>query len=333
MLPFKPVFSRCRTVCALTLVLLGGSTIAQAAPREDLTQKLDEAVMAYAYSKEGKDLNTVNTLLKKGAKPNIQVLWHAAYYKRPDLVDRLLEFPVDVNEAISENGETVLLSVLGNVDTPQASGDDLLILQSLLKAGANTNVIAQGGTKTPLIAAVNSEKSTQPELVKLLLQFGADAKLVTPQGFSPLMNGGASSLEVIKLLIAAGTDPYGVSKVGSTPLHFVCKRAYALNDQPDPQAAQRIALLHKAGTSVDALQPQQQPWPVGTPLLENAISHNPDCIKALLAAGANQDAPAFPAEYVAEEPSVKGQTVRQHVLESAKDVPQLYSDAIVKLFE
>jgi len=333
MLPFHPAFSRCQAVCALTLAFFGGSTLAHAASAADLTEKLDQAVMEYAYSKDGKDLYAVNKLLEKGAKPNIQVLWHAAYYKRPDMVDRLLKLPVNVNEPIGDNGETVLLSVLGNVDSPQASEDDLQILQSLLKAGANTNVIAQGGTNTPLIAAVKTQKFTQPALVKSLLQFGADAKLVTPQGYSPLMNGGASNLEVIKLLIAAGTDPYGVSNIGSTPLHFVCARAYELNDQPDPQAAQRIALLHKAGTSIDAPQPQQQPWSIGTPLLESATSRNPDCINALLAAGASKDAPAFPAQYAEQNPSVKGQTVRQYVLKSADEAPDMYSAEILKLFK
>jgi hypothetical protein len=68
-------------------------------------------------------------------------------------------------------------------------------------------------------------------------------------------------------------------------------------------------------------------------LLESAIHHNPDCTKALMAAGADKDALAFPPEYVAEDPSAKGQTVRQNVLKSAKDVPDLYSDAVVKLFQ
>ncbi|QJI41761.1 hypothetical protein HKK52_12820 [Pseudomonas sp. ADAK2] len=331
MLQLTPVFNRFRTACIVTSVLVCGPSLVQA-QSADVSKQLDNAVLQYAYSKEQKDLDAVNRLLKSGAKPDIQILWHAAYYKSPDLVDRFLEFPIDVNQPISDNGETVLLSMLGHMGDSEELKDATHIVQSLLKAGADTNVIAQGGTNTPLIAAAKLENSSAPELIKLLLQFGADAKRVTPQGFSPLMKS-ASDLEVIKVLIAAGTDPYGVTKVGSTALHFVCERAYNLSDQPDPQAAQRIALLHKAGTSIDAFQPQQQAWPVGTPLLESAIHHNPDCTKALMAAGADKDALAFPPEYVAEDPSAKGQTVRQNVLKSAKDVPDLYSDAVVKLFK
>ncbi|HCD2062555.1 TPA: hypothetical protein NBJ75_004706, partial [Serratia marcescens] len=327
-----PILNRCATACALALSLLGSSVSAHAGEQEELTQKLDESVMTYAYSKSSSDMDTINELIKNGAHPTIQTVWYAAYYKQPALLDRFLDMSVNVNQAISDNGETVLLSALGNTDKSELSDDDLHILQSLLKAGANTNVIAQGGTNTPLIAAAQSQGAA-PALVKLLLQFGADAKQVTPQGFSPIMGEGAANLEVIKLLVAAGTDPYGVSKVGSTPLHFVCTRDASQDGQPDPQAAQRIALLHKPGTSIDAQPPQQQAWPVGTPLLESLTSNNPDCVKALLAAGADKDALAFPAEYVAADPSVKGKTVRQNILGAAEKYPDLYSPEIVALFQ
>ncbi|WP_426203940.1 ankyrin repeat domain-containing protein [Pseudomonas sp. TWP3-1] len=331
MLNSNYVFKRLWIACVAG-VCFCSTNVAQAQP-VDAYQKLDTAVLQYAYSKEQKDLDSVNKLLASGAKPDALILWHAAYYRSPVLVDRLLEFPIDVNQPISDNGETILLSVLGHMGDTEDMKDSMPIVQSLIKAGADINVIAQGGTNTPLIAAVGIENSSSVEVTRLLLQAGADARMLTPQGFSPLIGKGANNLELIKLLIAAGTDPYGVSKVGSTPLHYVCERAYALNDQPDPQAAQRIALLHKAGTSVDAFAPQQQAWPVGTPLLESAIRRNPDCTEALLAAGANKDAPAYPPEYVAQDPDAKGQTVRQNILKSVKDVPDLYSESIIKLFQ
>lgn len=331
MLNSNYVFKRLWIACVAG-VCFCSTNVAHAQP-VDAYQKLDTAVLQYAYSKEQKDLDSVNKLLANGAKPDALILWHAAYYRSPVLVDRLLEFPIDVNQPISDNGETILLSVLGHMGDPEDMKDSMPIVQSLIKAGADINVIAQGGTNTPLIAAVGIENSSSVEVTRLLLQAGADARMLTPQGFSPLIGKGANNLELIKLLIAAGTDPYGVSKVGSTPLHYVCVRAYALNDQPDPQAAQRIALLHKAGTSVDAFAPQQQAWPVGTPLLESAIRSNPDCTNALLAAGADKDAPAFPPEYVAQDPKVKGQTVRQNILKSVKKVPDLYSESIIKLFQ
>lgn len=140
-----PILNRCATACALALSLLGSSVVAHAGEQEELTQKLDESVMTYAYSKSSSDMDTIDELIKNGAHPTIQTVWYAAYYKQPALLDRFLDMSVNVNQAISDNGETVLLSALGNTDKSELSDDDLHILQSLLKAGANTNVIAQGG--------------------------------------------------------------------------------------------------------------------------------------------------------------------------------------------
>lgn len=332
MLTYKLAFNF-YTRCALTFALLSASAMAQGEPEKDLVRQLDDAVIKYGFSGQTADLDTVNSLLARGARPDTKILWHATYYKRPDLVDRLLEFPIDVNQVIPESRETVLITALRYGENPKISADELHVVESLLKAGANPNVIAHAGTTTPLMAALEGQRYPQPDLIKMLLRYGADPKLTTPKGGSPLMGRGASSIEVIKLLTAAGTDPYGVSKAALTPLHFVCERAFQLAGHPDPQAAERIALLHKKGTSIDALSPQQETLPIGTPLVENSRSHNPDCIKALMDAGASKDAPAFTPEYVGLLPELKGQTVRERVLESAKRSPILYPEDVLKLFE
>ncbi len=332
MLSYKLVFNFC-TTSALTLTLFSASVMAQDETVKDLIRQLDAAVIKYGFYNQASDFDTVNSLLARGARPDIKNLSHAAYYKRPDLVDRLLEFPIDVNQVAPETRETVLITALKYGENPQVSADELQVVESLLKAGANPNVIVHSGTTTPLMAALEGQRYPQPDLIRMLLHYGADPKLTTPKGGSPLMGRGASSIEVIKLLTAAGTDPYGVSKAALTPLHFVCERAFQLAGHPDPQAAERIALLHKKGTSIDALSPQQETLPIGTPLWENSRSHNPDCIKALMDAGASKDAPAFTPEYVAILPELKGQTVRERVLKSAKRSPILYPEAVLKLFE
>ncbi|WP_175821464.1 ankyrin repeat domain-containing protein [Burkholderia sp. BCC0419] len=92
-------------------------------------------------------------------------------------------------------------------------------------------------------------------------------------------------------------------------------------------------MLLKPGASIDAAYPQKRSQPVMTPLGEAASSDNPDCVKALLDAGAKKTALAFSESYVAADPSVKGKTVQQYVLSAAKKYPSLYSPEIVKLFE
>lgn len=126
--------------------------------------------------------------------------------------------------------------------------------------------------------------------------------------------------------------PLHVTTPDSTALHFVCERPYALNDAPDPKAAQRIALLHKPGT-LDAFYPQKGVMSLGTALLEAARSHNPDCARALIAAGASLKAPAFSPTYMEQYPEIRQQTVREYVLSSTKELPILYSAEVTKLFK
>lgn len=311
--------------------------LASNAASEGAAKSLQDAVGEYVYDKTPEKLSAIKNLLDKGTKPEIQTVFLASYYKAPEVLNLLLaKAPHLVNEPVQGNGETLLLSALNKVQEPAVSPDEEQIIDLLIKAGANVNVIAQGGTQTPLIAAASggSRNFPHPDLVQKLLRAGADPKLATPNGFTALTGRGATNLEVIKLLIAAGADPFAVSAVGSTPLHFVCDRAASeMSGKPDPQAGQRIALLLKPGASIDATYPQESPFPLKTPLGEAARSQNPDCVKALLDAGAKKTALAFPESYVAADPSVKGKTVQQTVLSSAKEYPSLYTPEIVKLFE
>ncbi|WP_445658287.1 ankyrin repeat domain-containing protein [Achromobacter sp. NCFB-sbj8-Ac1-l] len=302
---------------------------------EDLSQQLYNAIGNYPYDKTSKSMADIKDLLKHGANPTGRPLSLALSEKLPDIVDLLLKQPVDVNAPIQANGETVLLATLNHIDSPVASAKDVRMVNSLIKAGANVNVIAQGRSVSPLILAAQggNTQHPQPALVKLLLASGADAKQLVGNGFSSLTGKGASSLEVIQLLIAAGADSYVITDVGSTPLHFVCSRAFDMKGKPDPEAGKRIALLLKPGTSIDATHVQKTPHPVETPLGEAAMSDNPDCVKALIAAGAEKTAPAYSPSYIAVRPSVQGVTVQQSVLSSAKKYPDLYSPSIVKLFE
>ena len=332
-MPGHPVVSRTARLLGAALTVIGlhaGNALADSA---DLSQALYNAVGDYGYYKTPETLATVKQVLAQGAKPDTQTLVAAVYSKAPDALDLLIPKVDAIDAPIASNGETLLMFALNRIDET-ASDADIQMIKRLIKAGADVNVIARGRTASPLqLAATGGSKDApQPVLVKLLLASGADAKLLLGNGFTPLTGRGAGNLEVIKLLIAAGTDPYHVTTPGSTALHFVCERPYELNDAPDPQAAQRIALLHKPGT-LDAFYPQKGVMSVGTALLEAARSHNPDCVKALIAAGASLKAPAFSPTYMEQYPDTRQQTVREYVLSSAKESPILYSAEVTKLFK
>ncbi|MDD1014078.1 ankyrin repeat domain-containing protein [Pseudomonas rubra] len=319
-----------RKTAALALALaacaLPGAAFASAA---ELSKQLYNEVGEYKYDETPARLAKIQALLDQGADPKGQPMFLAASYKIVAPFELFLP-KIDAKAPIQENGETLLLFVLNQAEQSKASEADLRMVKGLIKAGADVNVIAQGDSATPLNTAA---RKGSPELIKLLLASGADAKAVRPNGFTPLTGPGASNLEVIKLLVAAGANPYQVTLTGTTPLHHVCERAFEMNGQPDPQAAQRIALLLKKGSSIDAYHEQQGTFPVGTPLQEAARMDNPDCVAALIKAGASLKAPAFPESYLAKYPQAKQKTVQEYVLSAAEESPTLYTEEVVKLFK
>ncbi|QBF24803.1 hypothetical protein EXN22_03505 [Pseudomonas tructae] len=311
---------------ALAACALPAAAFADAAA---LSQKLYNEVGEYNYDETPARLAKIQALLDQGADPKGQPMFLAASYKIVAPFELFLP-KIDAKAPIQENGETLLLFVLNQAEQSKASEADLRMVKGLIKAGADVNVVAQGDSATPLNTAA---RKGSPELIKLLLASGADAKAVRPNGFTPLTGPGASNLEVIKLLVAAGANPYQVTLTGTTPLHHVCERAFEMNGQPDPQAAQRIALLLKQGSSIDAYHEQQGTFPVGTPLQEAARMDNPDCVAALIKAGASLQAPAFPESYLAKYPQAKQKTVQEYVLSAAEESPTLYTEEVVKQFK
>ncbi|MEE1890005.1 ankyrin repeat domain-containing protein [Pseudomonas carassii] len=319
---------------ALTALCVSASATQQEAP--NLPKALYNAVGNYGFYKTPEYMAEIKQLLAQGAQPAAVTMMAAVSSRQPEVLDLLIAKVDDINAPVSSNGETLLTYTLSHISPDGDPQTDVRMVKSLIKAGADVNAIVRARTASPLqIAAAGDGSRTppQPQMVKLLLDAGADAKATLGNDFNPLTGRAATSLEVIKLLVDAGTNPYQVTKPGSTPLHFVCERNFALQDQPDPQAAQRIAILLKKGSSPDEIHPQSGAVPVGTPLLEAARSHNPDCVAALIAAGADPDAPAHSPTYLKNFPDTEQKTVRQQVLAFSEKFDGLYSPEVVKLFQ
>jgi ankyrin repeat protein len=173
-----------------------------------------------------------------------------------DLAKQLILAGADVNQW-DTYGEAPLFTAVGQ--RSQASGgrggvldplnqtDGLTIVRMLLERGANPDMQlffkpanVRGSTNvrgtTPLIRAANN---ADLEVVKLLLQHGADAKLNTADRQSPIMAviaGRASesqAVELIRILHDAGADVNVVGLVnhreenrGGTALHFAARKRY-----------------------------------------------------------------------------------------------------------
>jgi ankyrin repeat protein len=155
-------------------------------------------------------------LINAGADPNARdttgksVLSYAVYLRQPEIIAALIAKDADLN-APSEAGDG------GNPAPPifmAIKSGDLEIVQQLVAAGANVNLLdAQGST--PLHRAVLVRPAEyMTALVSTLLRAGADANAMRPKGGAPLHNliFGADNLpapavsQIATLLAQHGAD-------------------------------------------------------------------------------------------------------------------------------
>jgi ankyrin repeat protein len=206
-------------------------------------------------------LACVDVLLKQGADidlpdpDDVSPLNVAIMNANWDLAKKLVDAGADVNQW-DIYGETPLYVAIGmstridgghaSIDAPnQTKGND--VIRMLLEHGANPNIQlffrpanVRGSTNTrgstPLIRAANNGEL---ELVKLLLEHGADATLNMADRETPIhavLAGRASekdALELIKVLHEAGADLNSVALVnhieevrGGSALHFAVRKRY-----------------------------------------------------------------------------------------------------------
>ncbi|WP_224364241.1 ankyrin repeat domain-containing protein [Hyalangium versicolor] len=100
-----------------------------------------------------------------------------------------------------EDRPTILTDLLNQENNEEPSAE---ILKTLLQAGANPN-LPNGRGETPLMLAVGYTE--QPELTELLLEHGAQVNAVDAEGASALMNAVKDgNVRLVERLIAKGAD-------------------------------------------------------------------------------------------------------------------------------
>jgi uncharacterized protein len=203
----------------------------------------------------------VDALLKNGADidlpdpDGVSPLHVAVMNANWDLAKKLVDAGADVNQW-DIYGEAPLFTAVGlfsrtdggraSIDPPnETKGID--VIRTLLERGANPNMQlffrpanVRGSTNTrgatPLIRAANGGDL---ELVKLLLEHGADATLYMADRQTPIhavlagRTAEKDALELIKVLHDAGTDVNSVALVnhieevrGGSALHFAVRKRY-----------------------------------------------------------------------------------------------------------
>ncbi|HVY66070.1 MAG TPA: ankyrin repeat domain-containing protein [Gammaproteobacteria bacterium] len=213
------------------------------------------------YAARENCLACVDVLLKHGADINlpdpdgVTPLHLAIINNNWDLAKKLIEAGADVDQW-DIYGEAPLFAAIGHytrrdgprasIDPPNAT-DGKDVIRLLLDRGANPNMQlffrpagVNGSTNTrgstPLIRAANVGDL---ELVKLLLDRGADAKLYMADRQTPIHAvlagrvGEKQALEIIRVLHEAGTDVNVVALVnhreevrGGSALHFAVRKRY-----------------------------------------------------------------------------------------------------------
>jgi len=134
---------------------------------------------------------------------------------KPEVVTRLLDYPVDLHEKVY--GNTPLLSwALRSRDS--AETDEILKL--LVKAGASVDERGNMG-QTPLYDA-----NLHPEAMKTLLALGATIDARDENGNTPLINS-AFNAEAVNVLLNAGADPTLANKRGETAVQIAQRMSCA----------------------------------------------------------------------------------------------------------
>jgi ankyrin repeat protein len=215
-----------------------------------------------------RDPKAINTQDDEGMTP----LAGAVVQEQVDVVRFLLDKGADPNIP-NKHGLTPLEHACGRDKT-----NALALAKFLLAKGALVNATnVSGFTIPPLEWAISSDNT---ELVKFLLNHGADAKAKSDVWSTPLHTAAdRGDLEIAEMLIAHGVDVNAKITGGTTPLH---QAAWGGHEA-------MMKLLLSKGAEADAKRSDGL-----TPLINaagpGAERHGKSCVEMLLAKGVNINA-------------------------------------------
>ena len=186
--------------------------------------KAPSAGALYAAAERG-DTAAVRDLLERGADPNERgtgrrtAVTAAAYAGAASVVRLLVDAGADV-DAQDEMRANALLST--------GETGDLAVLREVLRARPDlTRTNRFGGT-----ALIPAADRGHVDMVRALLQTEIDADHVNNLGWTALLeavilgDGGERHREIVRLLLQAGADPNIADRDGVTPLAHAHERGY-----------------------------------------------------------------------------------------------------------
>lgn len=162
---------------------------------------------------ESGDTDTVKQMLESGAvdvnlpgKRGETALYKAIVKAQEEVVDLLLESGADVNLG-NKDGASPLMRAASRNDGP--------LVERLIALGADVN--AQDDIGSTTLLKVSAMNKPQTEVVRILIEHGADPNIRMNHGWSPLMfAAGNGHREIAAMLLAAGADTEIVSENDNT---------------------------------------------------------------------------------------------------------------------
>ena len=160
-------------------------------------------------------------------------------------IRRLVSRGVDI-DAVDDYGDTALITTIKQYSTLYNYEHSP---RMLLECGANPNMVSTGGNRESALMTACYNTSAPVDLIRLLLENGADATYQDSRGSTALHCAfsnwwlGHDRPEITALLLQYGANVNVATKCGYTALHRCVERGFV----------QSTRLLIKAGADVNAV--------------------------------------------------------------------------------
>ena len=183
------------------------------------------ALMYSAYVCESPVM--IRTLINAGAdinakdKDGVTALMISAKHSAPGIIAALLDAGAEINARDNQRRTAIFYAAENESSEPAR-----IITERLAKAGKNIRTIRDSEGMTALMYA--AEKSTNPEIIRILIQAGSDVNAKDKNGTTALMLAAAKNIrpEILYSLIDAGADINAQNSAGNTALILAARNHF-----------------------------------------------------------------------------------------------------------